>query len=210
MRLSNRIVLASLNRHKLEEFQALLRNHPEVELVPVSGLIRNPEGLSQVEKHATYLENAAAKARLVNQGCHYPALADDSGLEVFALDGKPGVRSHRFAIPRKGESQDDANNSLLLKELSGKSSRDARFVCVVGLVIEGVMIHAEGTLEGTLLESPRGDHGFGYDPLFVPKGFNKSLAEMEAAEKNQISHRAKALQLLMTKIKDHGITFAKP
>ena len=101
MRLSNRVLLATLNRNKFEEFQALLSSHPEIELVPADQLIRNPAKLQQVESHNTYLENAIAKARLANQASHYPSLADDSGLEVLALDGRPGVRSHRYAPPRR-------------------------------------------------------------------------------------------------------------
>jgi XTP/dITP diphosphohydrolase len=209
MRLSNKILLATQNRDKFEEFQSLITAYPEVELVMAGDVLRNTDKLRFVETHDTYLENAVAKARFVNLGAHYPALGDDSGIEVLSLEGKLGVRSHRYAPPRAGMTQDQANNELLLKELNGKQ-RDARFVCTLALLVEGILISATGTLEGVISEQPRGAHGFGYDPLFVPKGHTKTLAEMSGAEKNAISHRAKALQELMAKVKTHGIVLAKP
>jgi len=210
MRLVNKIVLATLNENKFDEFKALFSAYAEIELLKASSIMRNAAKLSYAERHDTYLENAIAKARLAHMGCHYPCLADDSGLEVEALQGKPGVRSHRYATPKAGKSQDDANNELLLSELKGAGTRNAKFVCTLALVIEGILIHSTGVLEGTLLDAPRGGNGFGYDPLFVPKGQSKTLAEMTDAEKNSLSHRAKALHDLMAQVKAHGIVFAKP
>lgn len=210
MRLSNKIVLASLNREKFEEFKALLAAYPEIELLPAQEIIRNPDGLKTVETHSTYLENSLAKARLANQCSHYPALADDSGIEVEALDGKPGVRSHRYAPPQAGVAQDVANTRHLLEAVKSSENLNARFVCTLSLVIEGIMIHATGILEGTLIRTPRGENGFGYDPIFVPKGSKKTLAEMTDAEKNAISHRARALHDLMNQAKAHSLVFAKP
>lgn len=210
MRLSNKIVLASTNLDKLDEFRALFTAYPEIEIVSANDILRNASKLAFAERHDTYFDNSVAKARMANQGTHYPVLADDSGLEVEALGGKPGVRSHRFASPRPGISQDQANNELLLKELGGKANRNAKFVCSLVLLMEGIMIHATGALEGVIGEAPRGEHGFGYDPLFVPKGSTKTLAEMTEGEKNSISHRARALHELMAKVKSHGITFVKP
>src|SRR5688572_13010573 len=109
MRLSNRIVFASQNREKFEEFQMLLSAYPGLVLVPAEELIRNPGGLKFAEKYETYFDNASAKARLANQASHYPSLADDSGLEVDALKGRPGVRSHRYSTPKAGQSQEEAN-----------------------------------------------------------------------------------------------------
>ena len=210
MRLSNKIVLATLNREKFEEFKDLFSPYSEIKLVLASEFLRNPEGLGLVENHQTYLDNAIAKARLANQGCHYPSLADDSGLEVDSLQGRPGVRSHRFAPPKAGISQDQANRDLLLREMKSAQNRSARFVCTVVLVIEGILIHATGILEGTISEAPRGNQGFGYDPIFIPKGGAKTLAEMSSSEKNAISHRAKALHQLMTQAKSHSLVFVKP
>lgn len=210
MRLSNKIVLASTNREKFEEMQALMAAYPGVELVPADEVIRNADKLKYAERFDTYLENAVAKARLANTGCHYPCLADDSGLEVDALKGKPGVRSHRYATPKATMTQDQANVEFLLSELKGASTRSARFTCTLVVLIEGIMIQATGILEGTIADKPRGTHGFGYDPVFIPVGSNRTLAEMTSEEKNAISHRGKALHELMAQIQSHGIVFAKP
>lgn len=210
MRLVNRIVLATTNRNKFEEFQSIFSAHSPIELLSAEQLMRNADKLSFAERYATYAENAAAKARLANMGCHYPALADDSGLEVAGLDGKPGVRSHRYATPKPDMTQDQANLQLLLSELIKDRSRDARFVCTLVLCIEGLTITATGSVEGTIAHEPRGTLGFGYDPVFIPKGSNRSFAEMSPQEKNAISHRAKAVLSLMEQIKSHGIVFAKP
>ena len=212
MRLSNKIVLASLNPHKFFEFRSLLASYADIELVSAEGLIRNPEKLGFAEQYNTYLENAAAKARLANQASHYPSLSDDTGLEVNALDGRPGIKTHRYAAYKSGMSQDEANIEKLLGELKGRPSTDrgARFVATLALVIEGVMLHATATLEGAVAEAPRGKNGFGYDPIFIPKGSQKTLAEMTDAEKNGISHRGKALHELMAQTKSKGIIFAKP
>jgi XTP/dITP diphosphohydrolase len=199
MRASPKIVFASTNYDKFREMKALVAKYPGVELISPDGLVRNADKIGVVETHSTYLENAVAKARLVNQGCHYPTLADDSGVEVFALDGQPGVRSARAWTP-----------DSLLVAMKGQSNREARFVCTLALVIEGTLLTATGVLEGTILDSPRGTNGFSYDPLFVPKGETRTLAEMTETEKNQISHRAVALSKLMQECMASGIQFAKP
>jgi XTP/dITP diphosphohydrolase len=212
MRVCNQIVLASMNPHKFLEFRSLLTQHPEFEFLSIEGLIRNSDKLDLVETHDNYLENATAKARLANRGCHYPCLGDDSGLEVEALGGRPGVKTRRYATPKAGQSQDQANIEKLLSELQGKSAseRQARFVATLSLVIEGVSISATGILEGTIAESPRGTHGFGYDPIFIPKGSQLTLAEMSTHEKNSISHRGRALSELLMIAKAKGIQFSKP
>jgi XTP/dITP diphosphohydrolase len=209
MRLVKQVLLATENRGKYDEFKTLFTAYPEVDLRMANQFLRNTEGLQFVERYDTYLENALAKARFVNQGAHYPSLADDSGLEVEALGGKPGVRSHRYASPKAGLTQDEANTQLMLKELAGKS-RTAKFTCTLAFLVEGILLHATGTLEGAIAEAPRGTHGFGYDPIFIPKGSSKTLAEMTQAEKNAISHRAVALRLLMDQIRQNGIVIAKP
>jgi XTP/dITP diphosphohydrolase len=210
MRLVNQIVLASTNREKFEEFRSLFSSYPGIELLRAEQILRNASKLGFVERYDTYLENAMAKARLANQGTHYPTLADDSGIEVEALDGRPGVRSHRYAIPKAGMSQDQANVDLLLSEMKNTPVRNARFVCTLALVIEGISVTATGILEGTLTNEPRGTNGFGYDPIFIPKGSAKTFAEMTNGEKNTISHRAKALHELIAQVKSHGIVIAKP
>ncbi len=211
MRLSNKILLASLNRGKFNEFQALFAQRiPEVELLPAELFIRNAERLALAEKGETYFENAASKARLANLAAHYPALADDSGIEVLALEGRPGVRSHRYAAPQPHLSQDQANVEKMLQEMQGKPQREARYVCELALIIEGILIHATGTLEGVLATEPRGKGGFGYDPIFIPRGKTQSFAELPAETKNSISHRALAVEDLLNQIRSRGITFARP
>lgn len=209
MRLSNKIVIATANNGKFEEFKSLFSAYPEIKPVVALEIIRNPSKLAPAEIYDTYLENAIAKARLANQACHYPVLADDSGIEVEALGGKPGVRSARYAPSRPNLTQDQANNELILKEI-GKEPRNARFVCTLVLLIEGVLLHSTGILQGTLADTPRGSNGFGYDPIFIPKGYTKRFAEMTDGEKNSISHRAKALHDLMAQVKALGITLARP
>lgn len=232
MRLTQRVFLATQNRGKYEEFHQLFSEYPEIELLPLDHVIRNPGLLGSVEEHNSYLENAIAKARIANLACHYPIIADDSGLEVAVLEGKPGVRSNRFgqvnpeAIPRI--SQDEANMRFLIEQLklnqngfksdTTKQARDpagqqlftARFVCTLALIVEGILIHATGFLEGSLITERRGNRGFGYDPLFIPKGETRTLAEMSLTEKNAISHRTKAIRALMEEAKKMRIVFAKP
>jgi XTP/dITP diphosphohydrolase len=212
MRNANIIVLGSTNRHKFEEFVTLFKKHPELEIAPLDAYIRNAQKLSYVETSDQYEDNAVAKARACNHGCHYPSLADDSGIEVDVLQGRPGVRSHRYAIPRVGETQDQANVKKLLEELKGVplEKRTARFVCHLAFVMEGVLIHTVGTLEGTIAIEPSGRDGFGYDPIFIPTGYQKSLSELGQDIKNKISHRARAVDALMQEIAGKEIVIAKP
>lgn len=212
MRASHTVVLASNNEDKLNEFRTLLKPYPSLALISADEVVRNAHKIGLVETYATYEENALAKARLINHACHYPTLADDSGLEVEALQGKPGPRSARFAIAKAGQSQDDANIEKLLTELKGRpmDARKARFVCHLALVIEGIVLKTQGILEGTIAEAPMGANGFGYDPLFIPKGEKRTLGQMSDEEKNRISHRSAALEDLMVQVKLHGLIFAKP
>lgn len=212
MRNANTIVLASTNRHKFEEFLVLFKKFPELEIAPVDAYIRNADKLSYVETSDHYYDNAIAKARTCNHGCHYPSIADDSGIEVDALNGKPGSRSHRFAIPRVGETQDFANTKKLLEELKGvpAEKRTARFVCHLAFVMEGVLIHTVGALEGTIAMDVRGSQGFGYDPIFIPHGYDKTLSELGPDVKNKISHRARAVENMMIEIAQQEIVIAKP
>lgn len=212
MRQANTIVLASTNRHKFEEMTTLLQPFGTIELIPVDRVVRNAEKLGLAEVYNTYAENAVAKARACNHACHYPSLADDSGLEVDALGGRPGVKSHRYSLPKAGQTQDQANNLKLLEELKAITAekRTARFVCHLALVIEGVLVETRGVLEGTIAPEPRGHQGFGYDPLFIPQGYTQTLAELGPQKKNEISHRALAVQSLMSEIKARDIVLARP
>jgi len=209
MRVSNKIVIATGNNGKFDEFKALFRAYPEIQPAMASEIIRNISKLGRAEIYNTYLENAIAKARLTNLACHYPVLADDSGLEVDALGEKPGIKSARYAPFQPHMTQDQANTQLLLKEI-GNGPRTARFVCTLVLLIEGIMLQSTGVLEGTIAEAPKGTQGFGYDPVFIPQGSTRHLAEMSDDEKNAISHRAQALHSLMAQIKANGIVLAKP
>lgn len=211
MRGSRTIILASTNADKLLEFKALLAP-AEIEVVSASAMIANADKLAFVEVYNTYAENAAAKARFANHAAHYPCLADDSGVEIEHLKGAPGVRSARFAPPKPGMSQDRANVEKVLQDLKGvpMASRGARFVCTLCLCMEGLTIQSSGTLEGTILEAPQGTNGFGYDPIFMPKGQKKSFAELTSGEKNAISHRAQAVRSLVEQIRARGLSLARP
>jgi XTP/dITP diphosphohydrolase len=183
------LVLATRNPHKVSEIAALLTGVP-VRLLSCLDLPGVPE---VVEDAATLAGNATKKAAAVLAATGLPSLADDTGLEVAFLGGAPGVLSARYAGP--GHDW-DANNRKLLADLDGApaSARRAVFRCVVALAAPGRPVRlAEGRTEGTILERPRGDAGFGYDPLFLPDGFDRSYAEMSAEEKNRVSHRARAL-----------------
>ena len=188
------MVLASGNRGKLAEFTALLSPYG-VNVEPLSRFAAHgPE-----ETGASFLENALLKARAAASVAHVPAIADDSGLEVDALHGAPGIFSARFA---GAEADEDANNRKLIEALQGiaAAQRSARFRCVLVYVrtpTDHAPIIAEGVWEGRILESPQGDGGFGYDPLFLPRGLAVSAAEMSAEEKNRLSHRGQATGRLL-------------
>lgn len=192
-----RLVVATGNRGKLVELQRILRGL-DVDLVPVTEL-----GLdSPLEEGDTFEANALLKARAACRATGLPALADDSGLEVAALGGAPGVRSARYA-GREGD--DRANNAKLVRELDGvpEDARTARFVCVAALVApDGTERTARGTMEGRIVDPPRGAGGFGYDPHFVAAGQTRTNAELPAGEKDAISHRGAALRALRPHVED--------
>lgn len=182
-----KLILATHNPKKLKELKTLL-NLPDVELVSA---IDVPEAPEIIEDGVTFQENAVKKAATLARITGEWALADDSGLEVDALNGAPGVHSARYA----GEPvKYSANNTKLRLALRGETNRKARFRCVIALASpDGEARCVEGTCEGVITETQRGRKGFGYDPLFQPEGFSKTFAEMDAADKNCISHRALAL-----------------
>ncbi len=182
-----RLIIATRNRHKVAELRALL-DLPSVELVCAADLPGAPE---VEEDGATFEANAIKKAVALARFSGDWALADDSGLEVEALGGAPGVQSARYAGPA---ARDADNLARLVTALAGQVDRRARFRCVLALADpRGEVRTVTGRCEGTLAEAPRGSGGFGYDPLFVPQGETRTFAELGAAEKNARSHRGRAL-----------------
>lgn len=186
----HRLVLGTGNPGKVEELQALLSDL-SIDLVPASTLDDPPD---VVEDADTLTGNAEKKARAFATHADTPALADDTGLEVAALDGAPGVRTARFAGPDATAAD---NKQQLLDTLQGVDDRRARFRTVVALIDADDTAHTfEGVCNGTITTAPRGDGGFGYDPLFQPEGHDATFAEMPPDAKNEISHRRKALDAL--------------
>ena len=183
-----KLLIATGNRHKFGEIAAIL-SVPNLVLVGLHELTVPP---AVVEDGHTFEANAIKKAVELARFSSLWTLADDSGLEVDALDGEPGVYSARYA----GEpSSDEANNRKLLAKLATGRSRRARFRCVIAVAApDGQVRTVTGACEGALLEVVRGQGGFGYDPLFVPDGYHETFAELTPAIKNSISHRARALQ----------------
>lgn len=194
--LMQKLVLASNNAGKLREFGQLLAPL-DFEVLPQSAF-NVPEA---DEPYVTFVENALAKARHCARLTGLPALADDSGLCVHALGGAPGVRSARFA----GEPKSDArNNAHLIEQLQGMADRSAHYVAVLVFVRHAddpQPLIAEGEWHGEILDAPRGDGGFGYDPLFWLPALNATAAELAPEQKNNLSHRGMALQQLIAKLK---------
>jgi XTP/dITP diphosphohydrolase len=188
-RLSGRLVVASHNQGKVREISALLAPLG-VEAVSAGDLgLPEPE-----ETETTFVGNAALKARAAAEGSGLPALADDSGLEVFALDGAPGVYSARWAGPSKDFR---AAMERVWRELRERDATDfsARFVCVLALAQpDGSVETFEGEARGGIVWPPRGEHGFGYDPMFVPDGHERTFGEMRHEEKLPLTHRARAFE----------------
>ncbi len=190
-----RLVLASNNEGKLREFRRLL-SPLGIEVIPQAAL-RIPEA---DEPHATFVENALAKARHASAHAKLPALADDSGLCVRALDGAPGVQSARYA----GEPRSDVrNNAKLIEALAGVADRRAHYACVLALVrhaSDPEPIIAEGTWHGMIVDAPRGNGGFGYDPHFLDAATGMTGAELPLDSKNELSHRGKAIRALIGRL----------
>jgi XTP/dITP diphosphohydrolase len=195
-----KLVLASGNRGKLKEFQRLLANCG-FEVIPQSDF-NTPEA---EETGLSFVENAIIKARNASRHSGLPALADDSGLEVDALNGQPGIYSARFAGP---QNSDQDNNRKLLELLSGlpESQRGARFQCLLVMVRHAddpTPLICQGSWQGRILEQPRGENGFGYDPLFWVEEKQCSSAELPADIKNAISHRSQALQRFLQQLQNN-------
>lgn len=183
-----KLVFATNNKHKLEEVKAILPDN--IELVSLSDIGCHKD----IPETADTLEgNALLKAMYVNNHYGYDCFADDTGLEVEALDNAPGVYSARYA----GIEHDaEANMQKLLKELENKENRKARFRTVIAILLDGKKYFFEGIITGSIIHEKRGTEGFGYDPIFVPDGYENTFAEMGNEQKNNISHRALAVQKL--------------
>ena len=190
-----KIVFATNNRHKLDEISCILGNKFEVlSLADIGCHDDIPEDADTLE------ENAMIKARYIWDHYHMNVFADDTGLEVEALDGRPGVHSARYAEGTDHDSEE--NMKKLLGELAENNNRNARFRTVIALLLENGegnapdAIEFEGIVEGTIARERRGKEGFGYDPIFVPKGYDESFAQLGIEVKNKISHRARAVAKL--------------
>lgn len=191
------ILAATTNKHKVEEFRAAFS--PIQEKIQIITLDDIPPFAMPEENGSSFEENAMIKAKGASAFADMPAFADDSGLEVDALDGGPGIYSARYA----GEHAADSDRiAKLLREMEGKNNRRARFVCSLALAYRGMEVKSfRGEVNGEILTSGRGNQGFGYDPVFMPDGYDRSFGELGAAIKDRISHRARALEKLVAFIK---------
>ena len=188
-----KLVFATNNKNKLAEIKAQLNNSFELlSLLDIDCHEDIPETQPSIEG------NASQKANYLFEKYHYNCFADDTGLEVNALSNAPGVYSARYAGPQRN---DNDNMNKLLLELEGKDNRKARFKTIISLVIDGNEQLFEGIIEGVIITEKRGTHGFGYDPVFVPSGYDKTFAELDSSIKNTISHRAIAFKKLIAYLK---------
>lgn len=192
----HQLVLATHNKGKAAEIAALLKEHVPSFSTAADLHLPEPE-----ETETTFIGNAALKARAAAMTSNIPALADDSGLSVTALNGAPGIYSARWTGANKDFA---AAMARVQKELGDTADRSASFICVLALAWpDGHVETVEGRLDGTLVFPPRGPGGFGYDPIFVPDGFDRTFGEMTADEKRAISHRTLAFAALVKKVFNH-------
>lgn len=189
------IVFATNNAHKLSEIKEIIGDR--IRILSLSEIGCHDE---IPENESTLEGNALAKARYIKEKYGYDCFADDTGLEVEALDGAPGVKSARYASEQGHDSQ--ANMKLLLKNLEGAENRDARFRTVIALILNGNEIILDGICRGKITTSPAGHDGFGYDPVFIPENSGRTFAQMSAEEKNAISHRGRATRRLIEKLNE--------
>lgn len=192
-----KLIIASNNAHKIREIKNMLgEKFEEILSLREAGIDHET-----VEDGDTFMANALKKAREIAGISGVASLADDSGICAHALDGAPGIYSARYAGLDGGHASDSANNALLVKNLADKSDRTAHYTCAMALVYpDGREVTAEGYMYGRIVDTPRGDRGFGYDPHFVMDGEARTVAEMTDEEKNSVSHRFRALSLLLSKI----------
>lgn len=185
----NTLIFATNNRHKADEVRAVLAGKWEIQTLLEAGIDKDIP-----EPHDTLEANASEKSRNIFEMTGRDCFSEDTGLEVDALHGEPGVRSARYA--GEGRSFQD-NINKLLDRLNGSANRKARFRTVISLILGGVEFQFEGICNGIIIDQPKGDSGFGYDPVFVPDGDTRTFAEMDLPEKNQFSHRKKAMEKLI-------------
>lgn len=184
-----KLIFATNNQHKIDEIRSVLGKKIEIITLKEAGI-----NIDIPEPHNTLEENASGKSKTIFDITATNCFSEDTGLEVNVLNGEPGVKSARYA----GEGRSfDANIEKLLSNLAGKSDRTARFRTVISLLIEGTETLFEGICEGRIIEEKRGQQGFGYDPVFIPTGSDKTFAEMDIVEKNRFSHRKKATEKLV-------------
>jgi len=183
------IIFATNNQNKVEEVRAVLGNRFNIITLKEAGIdIDIPEPFDTLEANAT--QKSKTIFNMTNQNC----FSEDTGLEVEALNGEPGVKSARYA----GEDRSFADNmDKLLSKLSSAENRKARFRTVISLILDGKEYFFEGICKGKIIQQRKGDHGFGYDPVFVPDGSDQTFAQMDMAEKNKFSHRKKAMEKLI-------------
>lgn len=189
-----KLVFATNNRHKLEEITRMLGDKYEVVSLEQIGCREDIP-----EDHETLQGNALQKARYVKDHYGYDCFADDTGLEIEALNDRPGVYSARYAGPAKNPED---NMRKVLSEMEGKDNRNARFRTVIALILDGKEHCFEGRVDGKILTERQGKTGFGYDPIFCPDGYKESFAEMDMDRKNRISHRGKAVEKLVKFLND--------
>ena len=184
-----KLIFATNNQHKVDEIRSVVGNNLAIITLEEAGI-----DIDIPEPYDTLEENASGKSRTIFEITHTNCFSEDTGLEVAALNGEPGVKSARYA----GKKQSfDANIEKLLINLAGKADRNARFRTVISLLIDGTEKLFEGVCNGQITKEKRGGKGFGYDPVFIPTGSLKTFAEMDMKEKNQFSHRKKATEKLV-------------
>ncbi|MGY3215338.1 non-canonical purine NTP diphosphatase [Mucilaginibacter sp. HD30] len=183
------LVFATNNAHKLTEVQAAVAG--KIKLLSLNDILSHDD---IAETGSTFKENASIKSHFIYNKYSINCFADDSGLEIDALNGEPGVYSARYAGEHGNHA---ANNAKVLKQLEGVTNRKARFITVISLIWDGKEYFFEGTVDGIILTELSGNEGFGYDPIFQPDGYDITFAEMSLGQKNAISHRGKAVEKLV-------------
>lgn len=190
------LVFATNNQHKIEEINSVIGNTFNIITLQQAGI-----NIDIPEPHATIEENAVEKAVFINKLTGRNCFGEDTGLEVEALNGEPGVLSARYAGDEKSHQK---NMEKLLRNLQSQSNRNAQFKTVIALMYNGVLHSFTGICKGTIIAQPQGSEGFGYDPIFVPNGSTKAFAQMSLTEKNIFSHRNKATQQLINFLKNNS------